>query len=106
MGTGIVLNETDLSIQDTRIIQEYISQLQEYVKILQEDLDFNRLRIFIQRLPPNCQLVGATIIDIIERFIKTQVNNLSEEQWCVLRLVNAGLYGAMDATRIHIDGKR
>lgn len=102
IGTGITLSEGRIPKIEAVKIEQYLIQLKNQV-VNVEVVDFNQFRASIQTLPQQYQFIGATIIDIIERFIRTQVENFVDRHDYTILLISAGLEGALSATQNYIN---
>lgn len=101
VGTSIVLAESKMPLDKAMVVQQYINDLQRYLTET-EHVDFALFKQFVGNLPPEYQFVGATIMDLIERYVRQAVNNILEEQPKAVIFVSAGLKGAERAINNYI----
>ncbi len=103
IGTKIVLKEGKVPKEQVFVIQRYIVALQNYVDNT-DAIDFTVLRKLIdEKLPQQYQFIGGSIIDIIYRFVNTELRELRENNEVVIKYVSAGLRGAMSATEEYVN---
>ena len=98
-----MLKEGEIPKEQVFIIQRYIAALQNYVDNT-DAIDFAILRKLIdEKLPQQYQFIGGSIIDIIYRFVNTELRELRENNEVVIKYVSAGLRGAMSATEEYVN---
>jgi len=62
-----------------------------------ETTNLNCLQQFVNNLPSNYQFVGATIVDMIQRFIRKAVDDVRADHDRAVEFALAGLSGAHNA---------
>ncbi len=102
IGTGIALSEAKIPKTEAVKIEQYLIQLKTQVASV-EVVNFNQFRASVQTLPQQYQFIIATVIDIIERFVRTQVENFVDRHDYTISLISAGLDGALSATQNYIN---
>lgn len=94
--TRIALHETQASDHDVAVLKSYMEAAHS---LLQESgPDISQLReLVVEALPEQYHLVALTVIDVIERYALSVLENPDENQAALNQLIISGLKGAMAA---------
>jgi len=98
--TRIALHETQASDHDLTVLKSYIEAAQS---LLQEaGPDISQLKeLIVNALPEKYHLVALTVIDVIERYALSVLENPDDNQVALNQLILSGLEGAMSALNEH-----
>lgn len=101
IGTGIALAEDKTPLNHAQDIKDFIDEAQQYLTNTGE-VNFTILHRLVRDLRPEYQVLAATIVDIIERYVQQALGEILEKQKEAVALVSAGLRGAERAVDLHI----
>jgi hypothetical protein len=98
--TRIALVEFDASDTDVDNLKSYIDAAKG---LIAEAPDLDALRAIIESyLPDKYQMLGLTVMDVVERYIITHLPNPNEDTIARNKLINAGLDGALGGIEQYI----
>lgn len=94
--TSIALHETQPSLIDVKLIKSYLNASQNLLN--ENNSSFQQLRELIPHiLPDKYRVLGLTILDVIERYVNTYIQNSEGDATIRNQLIRAGLEGAITA---------
>ena len=99
LATRITLNEADTPPEDVQIVEGYLVALKDLLAVPGQP-NFAGARVLAgQRLPHKYQIYGLTIIDVLERYLRTAGLNVTEDQAAIIAIISAGIDGALEAVQ-------
>ncbi len=101
IGTSIALAEDKTPLNHAQDIKDFISEARQYLTNTGE-VDFAVLHKLVRNLNVEYQVLGATIVDIIQRYVQKKLGDILEQQAEAVTFVSAGLRGAERAVDLHI----
>lgn len=97
IATRLSLNEADIQPGDTEVIENYIVAIKDILEVPGEP-NFDGARVLVdKKLPEKYRVYGLTIIDVLQRYIKTIDIEVAEDDVLIINLISAGLEGALSA---------
>lgn len=103
LATRIALFEADMSARDVKVIEDYLVAVRDLL-VIPGQPDFTGARALVSiKLPQKYQIYGLTIIDVLERYLRTANLNITEDQEAVISLVSSGIDGAIEAVQEFAD---
>lgn len=99
LATRVALFETNMSARDVKVIKDYLIAIR-YLLVVPGQPDFTGARALVSiKLPQKYQIYGLTIIDVLERYLRTANLNITENQEAVISLISSGIDGALEAVQ-------
>lgn len=97
LATRVALNEANMSSFDAGLIEGYLMALKDFLAVPGQP-NFTGARALVEtRLPQQYQVYGLTIIDVLERYLRTTNLNVTEDQETIIALISSGINGALEA---------
>lgn len=97
LATRVALTEADMPSEDVALLKGYLVALRDLLSVPGQP-DFTGARALVGvKLPGKYQVYGMTIIDVIERYLKTAQLNITDDQENTIALISSGLDGALAA---------
>lgn len=94
LATRVVLVESNLSQEDIENLQSYLSIAKDLLNT--EGPDLEKLRNFItHNVPDEYKVISLTVVDVIERYVVTNLPDLDENVVKRNQLILAGINGAL-----------
>jgi len=99
LATRIILVETNVSKDDATAIEEYLIVLKDFL-IISDHVDFAGARVLINtRLAPKYRIYCLTVVDILERYLRTINLDINEDHELIITLIASGINGAIEAVQ-------
>ncbi len=99
LATRIALAEANMSAGDVKVIKDYLIALRDLLAVPGQP-NFTGARILVRvKLPQKYQIYGLTIIDVLERYLRTTNLNITEDQEAIISLISSGIDGALEAVQ-------
>lgn len=99
LATRVTLTEADISSQDVIMLKGYLVALRDLLAVPGQP-DFTGARALVGvKLPGKYRVYGMTIIDLLERYLKTSKLNITDNQEANAALISAGIDGALEAVQ-------
>lgn len=99
LATRIALTETKIPVEDVKLIKGYLVALRDLL-VVPGQPNFTGARTLVSvKLPQKYQIYGLTIIDVLERYLRTANLNVTEDQALIINLISSGIDGALEATQ-------
>jgi len=95
LATRLSLDEADMQYKDVELVKEYLVALQNLL-VVPGQPNFAGARSLVNlKLPSKYQVYGLTIIDVLERYLKSMNLNVTEDQELILAIISSCLDGAI-----------
>lgn len=99
LATRIALAEANISAGDVELVKGYLVALRDLL-VVPGYPDFTGARILVRTsLPQKYQVYGFTIIDVLERYLRTTSLNITDDQELIINLISSGIDGALEAVQ-------
>jgi len=97
LATRIALTEMKMPAKDMGVVKGYLVALRDLLAVPGQP-DFTGARHLVSvKLPQKYQVYGLTIIDVIERYLRSAELNITEDQELIVALVSSAIEGALEA---------
>lgn len=99
LATRIALTEAKMLVEDVIVIEGYLVALRDLLAVPGQP-NFTGARLLVgAKLPPKYQIYGLTVIDVLERYLKTSDLNVTDDQELILAIISSGIDGTLSAVQ-------
>ncbi len=99
VATRVALTEVEMPSEDVELIEGYLVALRDPLAVSGQP-DFTGARVLASmKLPKKYQVYGLTIIDVLERYVRTIDFNVTDDQELIISIISAGIDGALEAVQ-------
>lgn len=99
LATRIALTEAEMPAEDVEVVEGYLVALRDLLAVPGQP-NFDGARTLVAtKLPPKYRVYGLTIIDVLERYLRSANLSVTEDQELILALISAGIDGALSAVQ-------
>lgn len=99
IATRVALSEAKMQAEDVKLIEGYLVALRDLLTVPGHPNFWGARSLVHAELPPEYQVYGLTIIDVLERYIETINFNITEDQETIIMLISSGIDGAIEAVQ-------
>jgi hypothetical protein len=97
IATRIALTESEITPDDIELIKKYLIALRDLLAVPGNPNFAGARKLVYEMLPHECQIYGLTIIDVIERYLRSANIDVTENQELVISLIYSAIDGALTA---------
>lgn len=98
LATRFALIEADMPTEDTELVKKYLVALRDLLSAPGQP-DFSGARVLVSIRLPKYRVYGLTIIDVLERYLRTTNLNITEDQTLIINIISFGIDGALEAVQ-------
>lgn len=99
IATRVALSEVKIQTEDVKLIEGYLVALRDLLAVPGHPNFLSARFLVYAELPSKYQVYGLTIIDVLERYLKTMDFNITEDQEIIIMLISSGIDGAIEAVK-------
>lgn len=99
LATRVSLNEANMPSEDVELIEGYLVALKDLLAVPGRPNFAGARMLAGARLPQKYQIYGLTIIDVLERYLRTANLDVTEDQETIITLISSGINGALEAVQ-------
>lgn len=99
LATRITLAEAKMPAEDVELVKGYLVALKDLLSVPGQP-NFTGARALANvKLPQKYQVYGLTIIDVLERYLRTANLNITEDQALIINIISSCIDGALEAVQ-------
>jgi len=97
IATRIALAEARMPPKDAKLVRGYLVALQDLLAVPGYPNFVGARALVATELPRRYHVYGLTIIDVLERYLRTTTLNLTDDQELIIAIIVSGIDGAIAA---------
>lgn len=99
LATRIALTEVKIPAEDVEVVSRYLTALRDLLEVPGKPNFTGARALVAAKLPYKYQVYGSTIIDVIERYLRSANLNVTEDQELIIAIISSGIDGALAAVQ-------